>query len=55
MLGKNDLIFLGACIFLNKEHWSPGDAIDRKNAIKWSRDLFDEIFQDEDKENMILE
>ena len=55
MLCKNDLIFLGACIFLNKNCYTPVSTTDRHTAIECSRNLFDEIFQDEDNENMILE
>ena len=54
MLSEKDLIYLGACIFLNKEHWTPLSEEDRHSAIECSKKLFDEIFQNEG-ENMILE
>ena len=55
MLSREDLIFLGACFFLNRQVMSPADDTDMELAIEYSEKLFDKVFSDNHQEKMILE
>ena len=55
MLSKNDLIFLGACMFLiNEDNWKYSNYLDR--AIDTSKQVFNKVFDEKvDNNEMILE
>jgi len=55
MLSREDLIYLGACFFLNRQVMSPGDITDRELAVEYAEKLFNEVFSDKRQEQMILE
>ena len=55
MLSREDLIYLGACFFLNRQVMSPADDTDMELAIEYSEKLFDKVFNDKRQEQMILE
>lgn len=56
MLGEKDLIFLGACILASSES---GEEFTNKyfikNAIEASESMYKEIFESNEKDDMILE
>lgn len=55
MLSKNDLIFLGACMFLiNEDNWKYPTYLDK--AIDVSKQVFNKVFDEKfDNDEMILE
>jgi len=55
MLSKEDLIFIGACFFLNRQVMSPSDITDRELAVEYAEKLFNEVFNGSRQDNMILD
>lgn len=47
MLGEKDLIFLGACLILNKDGYSPLNEIEVNRAIEAAKNIYNKTFDDD--------